>query len=465
MRPYPVEPSGKSHLFVGSGRATPRSRTENMIRLTDGVRVNLDVLKGYCVREMSDAVYDFLVVAASVSQIDRWCHRNRRSAAWVRELSLTIEVHDPDRWNDVAISSALSECLHYLTGDCWGFEFLPRDQPRVDLGNGYLEYSTPPANDRVAIPYSGGLDSYAQVQLFSAEESVNPLLVTTWVPAQSGILPAGMGSVSGKDLVSVNVQRSDRNHAEPSYRSRTFLFNTVAAVAAHLADIQTVVIPENGQGCLGAALVPVGDEWPARGTSPGFTSRLASLLQAASDVKVTFDHPRVWDTKGEVLLKLRELAALDRWEATTSCPRNIRRSKPGTNSRHCGVCGGCLHRRLAVHRCGISSNDGDYFWRDLGAKSLFESAPELTKAPKSNNDWDIALHNVRFMQELSLLADRIPNAPAFSQSAFEVAQELGIGREDASKRLQRLIEAHSCEWKRFLGSLDPSSWVRAICGE
>ncbi len=465
MHPYPVEPSGRSHLFVGSGSATPRSPSEKMIRLTDNIRVNLDVLQGYCVRQISDAAHDFLVVAASVAQIDRWCHRNRRSAVWARELSLTIEVHDPERWNEAAITSALSECLHYLTGDSWEFQFVPRDQPRVDLGNGYLEYSTPPTNDRVVMPYSSGLDSYAQLQLFEAEGSVDLLLVTTWAPAQSGILPAGIGSVSGKDLVSVNLQRADRKHAEPTYRSRTFLFNTVAAIAAHLADIQTVVVPENGQGSLGAALVPVGDEWPARGTSPGFTSRLASLLQAASEVKVTFDHPRVWDTKGEVLLKLRELSALDEWEATTSCPRNIRRSQPGTNSRHCGVCGGCLLRRLAVHRCGISSSEADYFWRDLSAKSLFDSAPELAKAPKSSNDWDIALHNVRIMQELSLLADRVPNAPAFRQSAFEVAQELRIGRDDASKRLQRLIEAHSCEWKEFLGSLDPSSWVRAICGE
>ncbi len=447
MESLPIQPSGRLHHHV----------------VGDDFKVNLDLLQGYCVRELSDAAFDFLVIAASVSQIDRWCHR-QRSSGWARELSLTVPVFEPDRWSDPAVSNSLAECLHYLTGDEWDFEFCARSNPESRTAPHFLEFSTPPSDDRVVMPYSGGLDSYAQLQLFKAESKVDPLLVTTWAPAQSGVVPVGLGHVSGTRLLAVNVKRRDGVHAEPTFRSRTFLFNAIAAIAAHLSDIEVVVVPENGQGSLGASVLPVGDEWPARGTTPMFTSRMQALLRSAADINVRFQHPRLWDTKGEVLLRLMERGVIEGWERTTSCPRNIRRSKSGTASRHCGVCGGCLLRRLAVHRSGVRSNSCDYFWRDLSARSLAASAPEQTKSACSDNDWDIAVHNVRFMEELALLAGRDQPTPAARQLAFEVAAALGVEVSESTASLERLVSAHAAEWAAFVGDLASSSWVRAVCG-
>src|SRR3989442_8725186 len=49
------------------------------------------------------------------------------------------------------------------------------------------------------------------------------------------------------------------HHAESSFRSRPFIFYSLAAYGASLAGSKRVLIPENGQGSIGGSLVLLGN--------------------------------------------------------------------------------------------------------------------------------------------------------------------------------------------------------------
>jgi hypothetical protein len=75
----------------------------------------------------------------------------------------------------------------------------------------------------------------------------------------------------------------------------------IAGIAAYLADVKTIIIPESGQGALGPPLVPVVQAYPDYRNHPRFTERMEKLFSVLLNHTVSYTFPRLWFTKGETL--------------------------------------------------------------------------------------------------------------------------------------------------------------------
>ncbi|MCG8425566.1 MAG: hypothetical protein MJE77_47410 [Proteobacteria bacterium] len=308
----------------------------------------------------------------------------------------------------------------------------------------------------VVIPYSGGLDSFAQRRLVEIEQpQTTPLLIQ----AKTGGNVVQDPTRSQAVVLPIPVRHSRLEHAEPTYRTRTFLFGVVAAVAAKLSESVKILIGENGQGSVGASIIPFSGEAPFRTTHPLFTARLRCFLATLWGAESTpvFEHPNVWMTKGEVLQRLANADALDGWEATVSCSRNIARTKSYTGIWACGICGNCLLRRMSVHTAQLS-DPTRYFWADLNATTLDRAC--AVSGHTTNTDENIANHSLVTMAGLADAAEWPSSHPTFEQLSFELACATKSPKSDVCKRVQRLIRHHQSEWRSMTSTLRSDSWVR-----
>jgi len=367
-----------------------------------------------------------------------------------------MPVRRPEEWQ--ACSAVLNELLQFLTGDHWQVAFIGRrklwGKTRQDifpLGKGTF----------VVVPYSNGLDSFAQSQLLKLDSSgLTPIRITAWNRGLAGRRDWGSDPDGTKyRRVSIPITISTHNHPEPSYRTRSFLFNAFAGLAAHLSQADCVLVPENGQGSLGPSIVPFGAESPQRGSHPGFTHRMGDFLRLVLGSPVRFDHPQLWRTKTEVLRILKQEKLLGDWAATTSCPRDRRDISLNGKIAHCGVCAACLLRRAAAHLNGLVEPIDTYLWRDLTAPTLADAIHQDARRKTRPNDIDIASHGVLVMTELANWADAPDDDPLVSQCAFEISGAESIASTQAS--LRRLLKAHREEWILFRNHFGPSAWINS----
>src|SRR5436190_1605937 len=138
--------------------------------IDDDLHVDPSMLQKYCFASPSSAAVDFVTVLAAVRFADRAVKR-RHSVAWARRIQLSIPVSDTRRWSSSRVLSRLHDCLNYLTGDIWQLEFSKRRSVSKFLSAGHTPHLVPPPDaPYVGIPYSDGLDSYAQATLLRDRE-------------------------------------------------------------------------------------------------------------------------------------------------------------------------------------------------------------------------------------------------------------------------------------------------------
>ena len=455
-------PDAREHRVVVLDDEILRSRkSETKCIVGRDLNIQHENLENYCFKSLTPTQYDLVLLAGSIAFADRSAKR-QLMVEWTRHLTLNMPVHEPDRWRSKEIVGSLAAALRFVTGDVWRFEFVPRKKPSDLLGR---QTKMPLAQRTSAVlPFSNGLDSFANYRsLILRESGANPIAVTTWNQSVAGRetdwldenemprlrrlkIPFGLGNI---------------HHPEPTYRSRTFVFYTLAALAAHSSDAQRVVIPENGQGSLGPSLTTFGGEWPHRGSHPGFTERLAGFLHSLDGWSVSFEHPHLWSTKGQVLQTLREHASLNGWEKTTSCVRDRRHVNLNGAAIHCGVCTGCLLRRLALYAAGVDSSSEQYLWNDLNASSIDAGMLRNSSRETTSNDRDIAVHAVLDHEAMARALDT-SNAQSLTKVACETAEATKESTGVTLQKLKSLLSAHRQEWKEFVELLRPESWVRMI---
>ncbi len=407
---------------------------------------------------------DLLTVVGAVGFTDRVVQR-RRSTGWSRDLHLSIPVSDPEFWTRREIQSALTECLAIVSGDMWEIKFT-RLKTRRPLQASLRCDPEPFAEVSCVIPYSGGLDSLAGLQLW---QTANPNEATLRIGTETN---RGVGEVIRRSTagwqktnsVSVHLKFAALgDHPEATYRTRTFVFFSTAALAARLAGVSRVVIMENGQGTLGPSLVPMGDEWPYRSTHPLFTASLHRLLRLVweGDAPV-FEHPHMWATKTEVLRAAAKAPeSVDAWRETRSCSRGPKRHKGAAAPSSCGLCGGCILRRSSLVAAGFGEieHNEEFVWKNLSQSTLEGSG----KFPVSDNDRSIAITNILGMRHLAEISTQPPTLSVL-RVAGEAADACGIDHADAVGRIARLVGQHRIDWNIFLDHLGPKSWVTELGG-
>lgn len=419
-----------------------RDHRDSSIRcnLRRDVRISPQALQDYCATLLSAVEHDLVVVCGTVAFTDRKVRR-QRGTGWARDLTCRIPVMSPEVWRQPDVYDSLVEALEYVTGDRWAFEFVAGGA-MVATGQLAAPFDDGPY---VVLPFSDGMDSYLQWQLLKHEEpGVTPLRVQTASRAilQSRVRDINRAGSNQRDRqLRVPVRFSVGNHAEPTYRSRTFLFFCMAMLAAAKTSTARVLVGENGIGALGPALIPYGDECPHRTTHPAFTRRVARFVNALLGTAIVIEHPQVERTKGEVLRRARDLG-ITGWETTNSCARDGRANLGG---RACGVCSNCLLRRVALHAAGCGQER--YFWEDLRMSSLSAGAADLLDDDGYENSEDIMRHAVHGMEELVALANCDSNDRRFRTAAVELS-EAGSGMAQwTPRKVQSLLQRYATEWK------------------
>lgn len=319
---------------------------------------------------------DLLVVASTIFACDLAFKRGERENI-ARSIEVTIPVVNLQAFE--RIKNILEYLLFVLSHDSWTFKF--------ERAKGTPEGASDwPKGMGKTLLFSGGLDSLAgaidlidelgpeNVQLAS---HVTANLVTKTSQDQLAEYLARKYKKAPQRIV---VRTGGRNHKpltfpadndrEETQRTRSFMFLTIAALAARrTGHSKLVMIAENGQMAihlpLSAARIGAFSTHTAH---PEFVTQASEFFTQLLDYPITIENPYLYRTKGEVVEKLvsshQSAVAI-----SVSCWRG---SRLGKSFNHCGQCIPCLIRRIALERNNLALAE---YERDLLAENLSSLPP------------------------------------------------------------------------------------------
>jgi hypothetical protein len=404
---------------------------------------------------------DLLRLAANVVSADR---SQRRPKGFNRRIDLLCGVEALALWTRSRVGEQLRRCLKTLTRDAWQVTFRPATGLQTPLA---LGFDVQPSPNGISLAYSDGLDSLATRALLEDASRPAPLCVT--VVTRGGIGCRIKASGAPREWARAAFEPGAGKHAEPTFRSRSFLFLAATAVTSRLQGIRRMVVPETGQGAIGAALTPI-DERPALGAHPRFTDEMMRLFELLwPNDAPHIEHPNLWLTKAELVRSAFKptrscsipTAAIS---ATRSCTN--RKLISGIEDRACGICPNCLTRRVALCNAGLPdvAERERFIWQDLAGPSLEAGISRgLPTFPVTGRHREIARAAVLVHDDLAALAvaDPFNKIPA---EVRNVAQALDTTEQEVASRLLALLGRHRDEWNCFLDRHAPrGSWLRAIC--
>jgi hypothetical protein len=422
-------------------------------RIGEHVEFDTVRLETYCFANWEAVIFDAMLVAAAIEFADR--SKARRSSKWAREIELRIPVHDPDRWNDRRVLTALLHALDFLTGDRWSIAFHARMRPADQPRQGLLDL---PEGLSAVMPFSDGLDSRIVADLMGRE------IGNAFVRVRLGSKISDAQSPSGRRYpftsIPYRVRPSRRDFRESSARSRGFKFALISGLAAYLGKAAQVIVPESGQGALGPALIAVGQSYEDYRSHPLFTEKMEEFLAALFGHKVRFQFPRLWYTKGETLRKFVEEFDDHLWTATWSCWQQTRQVSVNNKKRQCGICAACMLRRMSVYAAGMTEAKSIYVWENLCASSFQKgAAPSFPEKKITKKMRDYAIAGALHLDHLAALPASPANRGHLELQSFQLSRSLGLPEKDVRAKIDRLLTQHGNEWKGFLHSIGEKSFV------
>jgi 7-cyano-7-deazaguanine synthase in queuosine biosynthesis len=409
------------------------------------IRTSPEKIARYCVTGREPIYEDLATLVESMAFWDRRIVR-RRTEGWPRELAIQVPVYEYGQFQHGAIVEALTDAARFLTGDQWRFEFVARKGPAPSR-QGVLDL--PRVAMKHVVPFSDGLDSFAQVQLSVREHGRDAVMLVRSGLGRDRIFPK---------LVNLRVPRKfgGARLREVSYRTRPLVFYTFAAIGAVITNADTVAVGENGQGSIGPACLPFSDEWWFRSAHPAFIRRWSKFLRLVLGRPIQFEQPQLWRTKGEVLSDIRGAGLMAGWEQTTSCSARPR----DRYGRHgCGICGGCFLRTVAAHAASLPPVDNafDVYGADDIAVHRDGRQSRMTPVERA-----VAVRAIAAMAEFACLTDARSGALTIQREARLIDP---ADPSAAEAKLCRLLRQHQSEWNAFMNSLPERSWVREIVGQ
>jgi hypothetical protein len=431
------------------------------VPLVGGLAVQTGLLHEVCFTERDPLSRDLAVLFGAVKCADRTVRRHH-GRRWERRLIVTVPVYELRTWRNVSVTSALTDALQYLTGDYWRFEFVKRRRKADESGQQPLLAS--PDRRRVFVPFSHGLDSYAQSQLLQVANAGVDVIPVHLRASSTERSMKSVGRAARRQLtpIPVSAHVDEPKHAEPSFRTRPFLYDGLAALAAALSGGGEVLIPENGQGSLGGSLVRLGAEAPHRSCHPGFTSRLRHFIGCLTEKHVAFSHPALFRTKAQVLKELVGVVPNSSEWLThhPSCSYDARHANRSGQLVHCGVCGNCILRRLSVQAAGID-DPTPYKVSDLHAGAIEAALLDGDELRSIKAFKDIARNAARSMQRLAEMA-QVDDGYRVAAEVEAISRCQGRPRAAVHQDITAMLQQHSREWASFLQFCGSSSWLAEL---
>lgn len=309
---------------------------------------------------------DILETAGHIFAVDLACSRGRGDVEWARSIEAHLPVRDPDYWNTIA--PRLEATFGDFTQDRLRLHFhqdaQPADPPRQQI-------DPFPPFDSVAL-LSGGVDSFVGA-LKLVDEGRRPLGVSH---TAAGAITHAQAVVSDvitdrfADFLRVGLTAQKHGSTfpqpEPSQRSRTLLFLSMASIAAAVTGTPDVFINENGIMAIHLPMTAARVGSLSTHTAcPTVLERLQAMLADVLESPIQIDNNLLAYTKPEVVGIGTSLGGAPHLEETVSC------WSIGRTSRHCGTCAPCLMRRISFETHGVQ--DAVYESDALNDHSVLEN--------------------------------------------------------------------------------------------
>ena len=352
----------------------------DMALYEDGSRLCALDIQYSLLRELRNAnpiPLDLMILASAVYALDKTIVRVTAGDGWTREISLSMPVSDPVRWN--AAAPELAEAITFLTGDRWRFAFLPLSRPvvlsRRGLRRAQRQIVIPVAQLDTVCLFSGGLDSLVGAIDQLQQEKASKLLLVghhdgdmagPFADQRSLIEPLRVAYPQRLRPVFVRVGQKPSGE-EITLRSRSLLFIALGIYAASTIGPETpLLIPENGTISLNFPLTPSRrGSCSTRTAHPHYLGVLGRALRSVG-LANRLVNPLEAKTKGEVVRDCANPKLLARLAPlTVSCAKRSRRGHwKRTTARSCGQCMPCIYRRAALH---LTGGDDEVYGNDVCA--------------------------------------------------------------------------------------------------
>lgn len=437
-------------------RGGDRNDDRNFCVIDEDIEFNPEGFSSYFVGDWNPIIYDAMVLSAAVEFCDRSLIRTTTN--WSRAFKVTIPVHEPRIWNSSAVSERLIEALECLTGDSWKFNFVETKFRQDELQQATFKFDN---EIEAVLPFSDGVDSLAAGRIFST--SLGNKLIRVRVGGRKRDREIGIDSSQAFAAVPFKVKYDKNAALESSFRSRGFKFSMICGLAAYLSKASTVIVPESGQGALGPMLVKssVQSRSDLR-THPEFTMKMAAFLNELLDSDIKFDHPFIWQTKGQTVAHYVQDWPNDQcWRHSRSCWRGNNLCSVGKKHRQCGICAACLLRRLSFHAAKLDDDPESYAWHDLNRTLFWDAAhPDLKTRHKVMEQYAVAA--IQHMDQLANLAESAVGRRTIERQALILSRSFDVPFLISLRKTNKFLHRHRYEWRDFLGSLAPESFVRNL---
>jgi hypothetical protein len=427
-----------------SSRA-PSCTNSKIVKLGKDIEFSPTALDSYNYSGWKPLHHDLLVLSSALEYADRT--KRRTPSRWHREFKIVIPVNDLPRWNEHDVRTSLSEALKKLTGDNWDFEFYrARENCIAHARQRHLCFGD---KKEFAIAFSDGLDSKCVTGIYESNSSALKVRISN-----RGIKS---GVKEPFDRIPFTVKARSN---ESSQRTRGFKFAVATAIAADVAGIQKIIVPESGQGALGPVLLPIHNVYADYRNHPSFFRKMERFIRVILGHTLIYEQPRLWSTKGETIKEYLKITGspANSLNLTRSCWQTRWNIESSNIRSQCGLCAACLLRRMSMFSAGINEPDDAYMFSDLSNNDFEKSRISESNAISYRTMIQYGIVGARHLDHLSQLSSAkdvylLPYAHA-------IARTQGSDKDLTFEQLRQLLIRHSQEWKEFVSSLGPETFIK-----
>ena len=446
MKPRLVLCSGAQAPSDGPLRDGRRVIELDTLRASSNTHLLIHNVTRAFARQLPGRFVDLLEIATYVFTAD--CEASRELAwvedkstePWSRDFRFVMPVRDLAFWQRSDVQTSLVKALEHLSSDRFGFDFVPlRHDRKMDS---YLrigdEDLIPFKGAERVIMFSGGLDSLA-----GAAETAHrgePLVLVSHTPVSSmkgrqSKLFRMLKDAYDVPMMHIPVWVNKRGHdRESTQRTRSFLFSALGATVARFLGIGGVRFFENGVISLN---LPLADEAlrsrASRTTNPWSMYLLQEFHRLVADRNdFIIDNPYIFNTKTEVVSSIVESGAAELIGHSCSCSHTMFQSR---TQRHCGRCGQCIDRRIAVLATKQEENDPD---TDYESCVFTGERPVKSEAPYDHN---IAVNYVRFARDMRGMSEN--GVAGFYNQELTRAARCSVNRGEAARQFIAMHKRHA----------------------